>query len=286
MMKKNPFLLRVLALSLALTLLCACALAEPRYPDKTADATDAALLLSADTLSDWNELASRVKSATGVRLYLATVDFLDGASLADYGAGLRTKWGLDDNSLLLLLAAGEDTFGLFGGSNVNKKFAPSAQEKLLSTTLQTAFIAQDYDGALASFGPALARELGKCYGKTISVSGLFGQAAASATVSTSDWLERQSAARATTASQTNVVIRDRIVREDQSSGVSFGKVILTVFLLMVIFGGDRRRHGEGCGCSGCGCAPFSSLLAGLGLWKLWGGDRPWPPRRGPRGPRW
>jgi len=45
-----------------------------------------------------------------------------------------------------------------------------------------------------------------------------------------------------------------------------------VFLLMVIFGGDRRRR-RGCGCFGCGCAPFSSLLAGLGLWKLWGDDR-------------
>ena len=141
-------------------LLCGTALAEPRYPDKTADATDAALLLSADTLKDWNELATRVKSATGVRLYLATVDFLDGASLADYGAGLRSKWGLDDDSLLLLMAAGEDTFGLFGGASVNKKFAPSAQEKLLSTAFQSAFIAQDYDGALTSLGPALARELG------------------------------------------------------------------------------------------------------------------------------
>ena len=110
MMKQNCSLLRVLCLMLAALLLCGTALAEPRYPDKTADATDAALLLSADTLKDWNELATRVKSATGVRLYLATVDFLDGASLADYGAGLRSKWGLDDDSLLLLMAAGEDTF--------------------------------------------------------------------------------------------------------------------------------------------------------------------------------
>ena len=101
MMKQNRSLLRVLCLMLAALLLCGTALAEPRYPDKTADATDAALLLSADMLKDWNELATRVKSATGVRLYLATVDFLDGASLADYGAGLRSKWGLDDDSLLL-----------------------------------------------------------------------------------------------------------------------------------------------------------------------------------------
>ncbi len=273
MMKQNCSLLRVLCLMLAALLLCGTALAEPRYPDKTADATDAALLLSADTLKDWNELATRVKSATGVRLYLATVDFLDGASLADYGAGLRSKWGLDDDSLLLLMAAGEDTFGLFGGASVNKRFAPSAQEKLLSTAFQSAFIAQDYDGALTSLGPALARELGKCYNVSVDASGLFGQATVQATVSTNEWLERQQAARATAAPQTERIIRERIVREDQSSGISFGKVILTVFFLMIIFGGENRRRNSGCGCSGCGCAPFSSILASLGLWKLWGRKR-------------
>lgn len=272
MMKQNCSLLRVLCLMLAALLLCGTALAEPRYPDKTADATDAALLLSADTLKDWNELATRVKSATGVRLYLATVDFLDGASLADYGAGLRSKWGLDGDSLLLLMAAGEDTFGLFGGASVNKKFAPSAQEKLLSTAFQSAFIARIMTARDES-GSCAARELGKCYNVSVDASGLFGQATVQATVSTNDWLERQQAARATAAPQTEQVLRERIVREDQSSGISFGKVILTVFFLMIIFGGENRRRNSGCGCSGCGCAPFSSILASLGLWKLWGRKR-------------
>ena len=49
-----------------------------------------------------------------MRLYLATVDFLDGATLAEYGAGLRDKWDLGEKDLLLLMAAGEDTFGFFG----------------------------------------------------------------------------------------------------------------------------------------------------------------------------
>ena len=120
---------------------------------------------------------------------------------------------------------------------------------------------------------ALARELGKCYNASVDASGLFGQATVQATVSTNDWLERQQAARATAAPQTEQVIRERIVREDQSSGISFGKVILTVFFLMIIFGGENRRRNSGCGCSGCGCAPFSSILASLGLWKLWGRKR-------------
>ncbi len=261
---------RLVALCFACLLCCASALAEPRYPEKTGDATDAALLLSAQTLSDWAQLAENVKDETGVRLYLATVDFLDGTTLAEYGAGLRDKWDLGKKDLLLLMAAGEDTFGFFGGESVNEKFSVSAQEKLLSTAFQAKFLAQDYDGALASLGPALARELGKCYGETISTAGLFGQAQEVEQLTAQQWLERQVAQA--TAAPRQESLRDRVTQEDEDSGISFGKVVLTVFLLMVIFGGDRRRR-RGCGCSGCGCAPFSSLLAGLGLWKLWGDDR-------------
>ncbi len=262
--------LRLMALCLACLLCCASALAEPRYPDKTADAVDAALLLSAQTLADWNQLAENVREDTDVRLYLATVDFLDGATLAEYGAGLREKWDLGKRDLLLLMAAGEDLFGFFGGEDVNGKFSPSAQEKLLSTAFQAKFLAQDYDGALAALGPALARELGKCYGESISTAGLFGQTQQAEQLTAGQWLERQAAQATDPPAQSS--LRRRVTQEDQDSGISFGKVVLTVFLLMIIFGGDRRRR-RGCGCSGCGCAPFSSLLAGLGLWKLWGGDR-------------
>lgn len=126
MTKQNCSLLRALCLMLAALLLCGTALAEPRYPDKTADATDAALLLSADTLKDWNELATRVKSATGCSVVSGDGGLSGRRKPCGYGAGLRSKWGLDDDSLLLLMAAGEDAFGLFGGASVNKKFAPSA----------------------------------------------------------------------------------------------------------------------------------------------------------------
>ena len=110
---------------------------------------------------------------------------------------------------------------------------------------------------------------GKCYGETISTAGLFGQAQEVEQLTAQQWLERQVAQA--TAAPRQESLRDRVTQEDEDSGISFGKVVLTVFLLMVIFGGDRRRR-RGCGCSGCGCAPFSSLLAGLGLWKLWGDD--------------
>ena len=110
----------------------------------------------------------------------------------------------------------------------------------------------------------------EAYGETISTAGLFGQAQEVEQLTAQQWLERQVAQA--TAAPRQESLRDRVTQEDEDSGISFGKVVLTVFLPTVIFGGDRRRR-RGCGCSGCGCAPFSSLLAGLGLWKLWGDDR-------------
>ena len=259
-----------LAMTCLLSLWSCTALAAPRYPAQTGDAADAALLLSAQTLADWKQLAEKVRDATGVRLYLATVDFLDGETLADYGQGLRERWDLGKKDLLLLMAAGEDRFGFFGGEKVNERFSPAAQEKLLSTAFQAEFLAQSYDAALASLGPALARELGKCYGETIRTAGLFGQSESAGVLTTQDWIERQIVRRESEKPQES--LSERMVQEDHNSGMSFGKVFLTVVLLLMIFGGSRRQRRGGCGCSGCGCMPFSSLLGWLGLWKLWGDD--------------
>jgi len=79
-----------------------------------------------------------------------------------------------------------------------------------------------------------------------------------------DWLTR----RVETEKR---VERQTVKLQDDESGISLGKALLTIFLLMVIFGNSgKRRNRRGCG---CGCMPFSSLLAGIGLWNLWGKKR-------------
>lgn len=262
-----------------LILVSSAALAEPRYPDKQGLTTDAAAVLASSTLEDLSTFNQTLKDETGVQLYAATVDFLDGASLTDYAAGLRAKWGLGNDDLLLLMAVGEDKFGLFGGEDVNARLSAAVQQKLLSAYFESSFLAQRYDAAIASLVPALATEIGKAYDETVSVAGLFGQASATAAPATvQDWVDRWAQAYDTATPE--ATLRDRVTQEDHVSGISLGKVILTVALLMIIFGGSASRRRGGCGCSGCGCAPFSSILAGLGLWNLWGNDR----HHGRRGP--
>ena len=262
----------IVCLALACMLLASTALATPRYPASQGSVTDAAAVLSASVVSDLTKAAERLEKATGVSLTVATVDFLDGASLQSYGDGLRAAWGMGDEDLLLLLCVGEDRFGLFPGEDVTDRLSSATQQKLLSAYLEAPFLRQDYDGAVRSFVPALITECAKAWRTEVDLSGLLGMPAATAApLSVEDWLTR----RGDEAEATESPAR-RVTEEDEDSGVSLGKVILTVFLLMIIFGNRGHRRGRGRrddrrGC-GCGCMPFSSILAALGLWKLWDRD--------------
>ena len=266
---------RFLSLLVAMLVLCAClpACAAPRYPERQGGTTDAAAVLSQSTLRDLATSAQRLKDETDIELFVVTVDFLDGETLSSYGEGLFTQWKLDDDSLLLLLAVGEDKFATFSGRDVTRHLSRQVQDKLLSTSLEGPFLRQAYDEAIASFIPALTQEINKAFDADVSVGGLFGQAG-SESLSVEEWADEW--ARRWNAAHdeepTPDSVGDRVTREDKSTGFSLGKVLLTVFLLMVIFGNfsDRRgRHGRR---RGCGCAPFSSILAALGLWKLWDKD--------------
>lgn len=258
---------KIICLLFSVLLLCSTALAEPRYPEKLGEVTDAAAVLSQSTVKDLVKFAEEVDDETSIDFYVATVDFLDGESLEDYAAGLRDKWNLHGDDLLLLMAVGEDKFGTFGGEDFDRKVSSQVQEKLLNTYFAAPFLQQNYNEAIAQYIPALTSEINKAYDENIKLSGLFGHT----DIPTINWAEEWSQRWADTNVKVSTDVKvktglERVTQEDKDTGFSLGKVILTVFLLMVIFGKKNRRGRHGCG---CGCAPFSSILAALGLWKLW-----------------
>ncbi len=255
---------KIICLLFAALMLFTTALAQPRYPQKQGEITDAAAVFSQSTMKDLAKFIDEVDDETSMEVYVATVDFLDGETIESYAAGLREHWRLGDDDLLLLLAVGEDKYGSFGGEDVNKKLSTQVQEKLLSAYLAGPFLRQSYDEAIVSYIPALATEIGKAYGETIKISGLFGQQEQSQVNWAEEWSQRWADTNVKVSANVKVHTGlERVTQEDKETGFSLGKVILTVFLLTVIFGKKDRR---GCG---CGCAPFSRLLAALGLWKLW-----------------
>lgn len=247
---------KLFCLLLALLCLCSFAAAEPRYPEKQGAVTDAAAVLSQSTVRDLNAFAKEVDDETSIRFYVATVDFLDGASLSNYANGLRQYWELEDDDLLLLLAVGEDKFGSFGGDDVKSFLSAQAQDKLLSTYLEEPFLSQQYDEAISRYIPALANELNKVFNEDIDMDGLFGQTQQTQV----DWAEEWSNRLDEFFQEDEPSAIDRVTHEDKDTGFSLGKVILTMFLLSVIFGKRRGRRG---------CNPFTRLFAAFGLWKLW-----------------
>lgn len=258
-MKKLRLLLPLL---LTLCLIASTALAQPRYPTRQGTVTDSAAVLSAQTVSDLNTAADKLQQKTGISLTIVTVDFLDGSTIAAYGEGLRSQWDLGSKDALLLLAVGEDQFGLYGGKDLTARLDTFTQQKLLTACLQTPFLAQDYDGALRAFIPALVTECAKVWNTTIDLGGLLGEPeTTSAPFDAQEWLQQRF---------DRLTERDngshRVTDEDEDTGISLGKVILTVFLLWVIFGKRRRRRKHA---RPRRRFPFGAILAALGLWKLW-----------------
>lgn len=243
-------------LLLALLCLCAAAAAEPRYPEKQGAVTDAAAVFSQSTMKDLAAFAQEVDNETPIRFYVATVDFLDGASLSNYANGLRQYWELDDDELLLLLAVGEDKFGTFGGAEVNHVLSAQVQDKLLSAYLEEPFLQQRYDEAISRYVPALTSELNKAFDEDIDLDGLFGQTQQAKV----DWADEWATRIDEIFREDEPTPMERVTHEDKDTGFSLGKVILTIFLLSVIFGKRGRRGG---------CNPFTRLFAALSLWKLW-----------------
>lgn len=231
--------------------LCLCASAEPRYPSRTGHTTDAAAVLAHTTLEDLKALDDRLNAADALRLKLVTVDFLDGADAEDYAAALFERWRLSEDDLLILMAVGEDRYAFEAGKDVDRLLPPGVQSKLLATHFEDAFLRQEYDAAIAAFVPALVSEVNKVYGVNVSTSGLFGR---SSTSLFSNWASKLEYG----ASVVEDAAESFLTREDEDTGFSLVKVILTILLLMVVFGSRKKRG-----------IPFGKLLAVFGLFKLW-----------------
>ena len=113
-MKKKICALLVLTLALCWSL---AAFAAVRMPENRGALTDDANVLGTLTAKDVMAYASRVEEETGVKLHVALVNFLDGMEVKTYARQLFQRWELGGDDLLLLGAAGEDSFAAVMGSN-------------------------------------------------------------------------------------------------------------------------------------------------------------------------
>lgn len=262
-------------LCLALCLMPFAALGAARMPDEREFVTDDADVLSAQTAQDLETYFDKVEDETDIQLHVAIVHFLDGLDAQTYADGLFDKWNLGEEDLLVLGAAGEDSFATVMGQDVQKELGKTNADNLLYTSSQFAalFRSQQYDAAFAAYCAAFNQLLKKQMDADISMNGLFGQTASQArqerTYASDLWEQVMDSISESSVDYQN----NRVEREHEENGVTAGGWIVLIILIWIVFRQDKKqkryggRHKERKGCLGwlfglLGISALINLLRG------------------------
>lgn len=299
----------LIALLLTLLLLCAVpALGEARFPAVGGVVTDDANVLSLSMAKDIAAYAQKLESDVSVKVRVAVVQFLDGETAQTYADTLFTRWELDEDSVLLVGAAAEDTFAAASGDKVRQKISDGSLNSLLySSGFADAFQAQRYDEAFGKLMVGFNSLAAKQYGKTVELGGLFaayqtqtaqaqsgtvGDAVSSALQSAADAASvAANSAGSAIAGAVNTVVNTTSQlwsstvnsidssakqyqdqnRDENGRGLTPGGWIVLAILVMIVVGqsGPARRARRW----GCGCSPLGWIFSGLGLGALFGWHR-------------
>ncbi|MBR4361051.1 MAG: TPM domain-containing protein [Clostridia bacterium] len=143
----------------------------PRPQGAVADMTLMSVL-DEQTVTDLETLSQRLEQATGGRLYVLAVDFLNKASPEDYARATFEQWGLKSRDALLVMAVGDHSRVITGGSDALKVLDQITLDRLFGRYFDPLYQNLEYSRAAATLAQAAAQELAKP--KTLDVSGLFG----------------------------------------------------------------------------------------------------------------
>lgn len=248
------------------------AMAAVRMPEMRGNVNDSADVLSAQTTADLADFIKQVTKRADIDLYVATVHFLDGMDVQAYTDQLFVKWGLTDEDLLLVGAAGEDSFAVHMGALVESKLGKTNVENLLyiSSEFGELFRAQRYDAAIGSYCAAFNTLVEKQLGKGVRMETMFGGEEITASGQFDEYGEALWKDIMDSISQSTHDYQDHYEREErESKGLTAGGWIVLLILISILF---RKNRGDRRGC-GCGCSPLGWILSLLGLGFLFN-DRP------------
>lgn len=272
MMKK----LFCILLSLMIFLLPAGAFGAARMPEMRGSINDSADVLSAQTVADLAEFSKLVTQQENIDLHVVTVHFLDGMEAQAYAEQLFQKWELTGEAMLLVCAAGEDTFATAMGEYAEMVLGRTNADNLLYTSSEfgSLFRTQQYDAAMAAYAKGLNTLLEKQTGSGVRMDGLFGEKAMTVTEQFDVyggelWREVMDAINETSVDyQTHY-----IEAEDRENGLTAGGWIVLIILIMIVLRQNKhdraRRRARR---SGCGCSPLGWIVGLLGLGFLFDRD--------------
>jgi hypothetical protein len=217
-------------------------------------------LLSADTLNDIKSLNEQLKN-TGFHFVLAAQNFLGGQNIQAYAEELFTELSLDEKSIMLFMAIGEQRYFPVTGAEVKKKLRDDDVAMYLAKYLHTPFMNQQYDLAIGGFLLAAGSQIAENSNIKLDKAGLFGTQTVQTTPATG-WWNDFFLGSASNMQNTNTASTAEI----KGNLIGFPTIFIIGIILYMIFGrkhGNRRPHG-------CGCGPLGWIFGAFGLADLFG----------------
>lgn len=233
-----------------------CALGAPRMPERRGAVTDDADVLASQTAADLVSFIEKAEDQTDLKLNVAIVHFLDGLDAQAYAERLFEKWALGKQDILLLGAAGEDSFATFMGDDAAKALGRTNAENLMytSSSFGALFAHQQYDEAFASYCTAFSALAGKQLGKPIRMDGLFGQPKPSVAQQVQTYgSELWSGVMDSITQSGESYLDEHDRREREENGLTAGGWIVLIILAMLMLRQnkyERRKRREAPGCLG------------------------------------
>ncbi len=258
------------------------AFAAARMPESRGNINDAADVLSAQTIADLSEFSKLVVQQAAIDLHVVTVHFLDGMEAQAYAEQLFQKWELTGEDVLLVCAAGEDSFALRMGAEAEELLGKSNADNLLYTSSEFSQLirTQQYDAAMSAYAQGINALLEKQLNSAVSMGGLFGQESLidGDPLDVDAYLEKYGGVMwrdvVDAINQTGEEYQTHYYEDErEENGLTAGGWIVLVILMMILFRQNRRdRHRRYERRSGCGCSPLGWIFGLLGLGFLFRND--------------
>lgn len=251
------------------------AFAAARMPEMRGNINDAADVLSAQTVADLSEFSKLVTEQADFDLHVVTVHFLDGMEPQTYAEQLFRKWELSSEDMLLVCAAGEDSFAHYMGAEAENLLGKANADNLLYTSSEFSRLirTQQYDAAMAAYAQGLNALLEKQLNSAVSMEGLFGQERLTIgePLDVDAYLEKYGGALwhdvMDAINEAGVDYQTHYYEEErEENGLTAGGWIVLLILAGILT--DKKRKGR----RGCGCSPLGWLFGLLGLGFLFNRD--------------
>lgn len=229
----------ILAVTVALVLLCAPALAKVASPGSDYYYLDKANVLSQALEGEIYFSNQLLSEACGAQIVVVALDTTGSVPIDDYAYDLFNEWDIGDadkqNGLLILLAIDDDDYYVEPGTGLRSKLSAGAIKDYNDRYLESDFAAKRYDAGVKKLFEALFARVADTYNADVTTS--------QGIAAYEDFIDSQTGRNAEDYGGYVAPARSSRGRADDSDpGVGLFLVVLVVILIVVLVKSKSRRR--------------------------------------------